>query len=269
MKNILKTALLLVITTILSFAGNKKIIVDLTKQEAYAYSGKSLLFKGWISSGKYKHTTPVGVFRILEKDIDHVSNEWPKPNGGAKMKYMLRLTWSGIAMHLGYTPNRPASHGCIRLKNGFAQKLYRWADVGVKVIIKGRAPKRVARRGRGFVEYNYVASAKKRYKKTRRYKIVKSKKRRYLTKRKKLIKYYSKFTHKKLNRLLRKNKRKKRLLLSSLKYSKYLKAKKLKEIKKEESILRAAKSIKYKSRTLRSKKLAKKRYRKHRKKIKV
>jgi hypothetical protein len=48
-------------------------------------------------------------------------------------------------MHLGYVPNYPASHGCIRLENGFAQKMYYWANVGTPVIIKGYPPRRVDR----------------------------------------------------------------------------------------------------------------------------
>ncbi|NPA50401.1 MAG: L,D-transpeptidase family protein [Epsilonproteobacteria bacterium] len=124
----------------------KLIVVDLSKQEAYAYENGKMVMSGWISSGMKEHPTPTGVYYILEKQRFHISNQWPKPNGGAKMPYMMRLTWSGVAMHLGYTPNYPASHGCIRLKNGFAQRLYKWANVGTKVVIKGKAPRYVVRR---------------------------------------------------------------------------------------------------------------------------
>jgi hypothetical protein len=123
----------------------KKIVVDLSKQEAYAYEDGRLLFSGWISTGKPGHRTPTGRFRVLEKDIDHVSSKYPEPNGGAEMHYMLRLTNYGVAMHLGYVPNYPASHGCIRMENGFAQKMYNWAHVGTPVIIKGSPPRRVDR----------------------------------------------------------------------------------------------------------------------------
>jgi len=123
----------------------KKIVVDLSKQEAYAYEDGELQFSGWVSTGKPGHRTPTGRFRVLEKDIDHVSSKYPEPNGGAEMHYMLRLTDSGIAMHLGYVPNYPASHGCIRMENGFAQKMYRWAHVGTPVLIKGSAPALVDR----------------------------------------------------------------------------------------------------------------------------
>jgi len=123
----------------------KQIVVDLSKQEAYAYENGRLVFSGWVSTGRPGHRTPTGYFRVLEKDIDHVSSKYPRPNGGAKMYYMLRLTNYGIAMHLGYVPNYPASHGCIRMQNGFAQKMYYWANVGTPVIIKGVPPRYVSR----------------------------------------------------------------------------------------------------------------------------
>ena len=127
------------------YAG-KSIVVDLSTQRATAYENGTAVFSGRISTGTAKRPTPAGRFRVLEKDIDHVSNSWPKPNGGAKMHYMLRLTRFGIAMHLGYVPNYPASHGCIRMQNGFAQRMYRWAHVGLPVRVVGYAPSRVYRK---------------------------------------------------------------------------------------------------------------------------
>jgi lipoprotein-anchoring transpeptidase ErfK/SrfK len=97
------------------------------------------MFEGRISSGKKGRETPEGEYVILQKKRLHWSNLWPKPKGGAKMPYMMRLTNDGIAMHLGYVPNRAASHGCIRLKNGFAQEMFAWAKVGTKVFVEGDA----------------------------------------------------------------------------------------------------------------------------------
>ncbi len=131
--------------SVLSLHAGKRIVVDLSKQEAYAYENGRLLFSGWVSTGKPGHRTPTGRFRVLEKDIDHVSSRYPEPNGGAEMHYMLRVTGYGVAMHLGYVPNYPASHGCIRMENGFAQKMYYWADVGTPILIKGTPPRRVDR----------------------------------------------------------------------------------------------------------------------------
>jgi len=117
----------------------KEIVVDLSEQRAYAYENGNVVFSGRISSGMEGRETPEGSYRILEKKKYHVSNMWPRPNGGAKMHYMLRLTYDGIAMHLGYVPDRPASHGCIRMKNGFAQKMFGWAEVGTPVTVEGDA----------------------------------------------------------------------------------------------------------------------------------
>ena len=144
METMKRLYILLIASTALLMAG-KKIIVDLSQQVAFAYENKQLQFYGRISSGKPGRRTPTGSFRVLEKDIDHVSNLWPAPNGGAKMHYMLRLTRDGIAMHLGPVPNYPASHGCIRMQDGFAQKMYFWAEKGIPVTVKGTPPARSPR----------------------------------------------------------------------------------------------------------------------------
>ncbi len=117
----------------------KEIVVDLSEQKAYAIENGHIVFEGRISSGKPGRETPNGEFTIIQKKRHHKSNLWPKPNGGAKMPYMMRLTNSGIAMHLGYVPDKAASHGCIRLKTVFAEKMYVWAKVGTSVYIEGDA----------------------------------------------------------------------------------------------------------------------------------
>lgn len=51
------------------------------------------------------------------------------------MPNMRRLTWTGIAMHVGQLPGYPASHGCVRLPEDFAAKLYTVTKLGTTVII--------------------------------------------------------------------------------------------------------------------------------------
>jgi hypothetical protein len=51
------------------------------------------------------------------------------------MPYMQRITWSGIALHAGVVPGHPASHGCIRLTNDFAVRLWHLTKRGTRVII--------------------------------------------------------------------------------------------------------------------------------------
>jgi hypothetical protein len=48
---------------------------------------------------------------------------------------MQRITWSGVAMHQGVVPGRPASHGCIRLPAAFAKRLWGITRIGARVII--------------------------------------------------------------------------------------------------------------------------------------
>ena len=51
------------------------------------------------------------------------------------MPYMQRITQSGIALHEGVLPGYPASHGCIRLTNDFAIRLWHLTKRGARVII--------------------------------------------------------------------------------------------------------------------------------------
>lgn len=128
------------------------ILVNLSEQKAYAVEDGYVLFEGRISSGKPGRETPEGEFTILQKKRYHKSNLWPKPKGGAPMPFMLRLTNDGIAMHLGYVPKKAASHGCIRLKKGFAQEMFTWARVGMSVYVEGDA----SHYGKGIEDDDYA-----------------------------------------------------------------------------------------------------------------
>jgi len=118
---------------------SKSIDIDLSNQKIYAKENGRVVFSGSIASGKSGHSTPTGTFRILEKERFHISNKYPEPKGGAKMPYMHRLTNGGIAIHQGYLPGYPASHGCIRVSKRTALKLWRWSRKGIKVRVYGNA----------------------------------------------------------------------------------------------------------------------------------
>ena len=152
---------------------NKKIVINLSTQKAYAMKNNRIIFSGRISSGKPSRATPRGSFRILEKHRRHSSNLWPKrangKRGGAKMPYMMRLTHTGYAMHQGYVPNYPASHGCVRLQLSFAKKMFRWARVGTKVNIIGYTPKPYASKSKRKIRKRSKRKFKKYTKKTRHY----------------------------------------------------------------------------------------------------
>jgi lipoprotein-anchoring transpeptidase ErfK/SrfK len=115
--------------------GPLNIVVSLKEQRLTVYaSDGSAVASSPISSGRSGYATPMGVFSILEKNKDHVSNLY-----GASMPYMQRLTWSGIALHAGALPGYPASHGCIRLPHAFSKRLFSMTKMGARVIVTGDA----------------------------------------------------------------------------------------------------------------------------------
>jgi len=152
-RSIIVVIFLLLFLAVTQLSAEKYILIDLDMQMAYAYEDGYIVMEGRVSTGKEKYRTPTGYYTILQKKRYHKSNLWPKPNGGAKMNYMLRLTNSGIAMHLGPVPEWPASHGCVRMKNGFAQRLWKWASVGTEVEISGYPPERMANREEGYYDH--------------------------------------------------------------------------------------------------------------------
>jgi lipoprotein-anchoring transpeptidase ErfK/SrfK len=56
------------------------------------------------------------------------------------MPYWMRLTTTGVGMHVGYVPGRPASHGCIRLKKDVAVQLFGILELGSPVTVDAVAP---------------------------------------------------------------------------------------------------------------------------------
>lgn len=111
----------------------------MTTQTLKAYENGKFFMTAKISSGMRGRETPVGRYTISQKKKKHRSTLWPKPSGGARMPYMMRLGSTPIALHLGNLPGYPASHGCVRIEDIAAQKLYKWSSVGTQVDIEGHA----------------------------------------------------------------------------------------------------------------------------------
>ena len=118
-----------------------------------------------VATGKSSHPTPKGSYKILEKKKHHSSNLYGRivsssgstvvsdadtrdhgvPQGGrfvgAPMPYWMRMTTTGVGMHVGNVPgHRTASHGCIRLKKDTAMQLFSILDVGSPVKVDSFAP---------------------------------------------------------------------------------------------------------------------------------
>lgn len=111
--------------------GQLVVVVSLPQQLAHVYRNGVRIGLSTISSGKPGHETPTGVFEILEKNEEHYSNLY----NDAPMPYMQRLTWDGIALHAGRIPGYPASHGCVRLPEAFARKLFAETERGMLVVV--------------------------------------------------------------------------------------------------------------------------------------
>jgi len=111
--------------------GSLLLTIDLTAQRLTVYRDGALVAASAISTGTLGRETPTGVFTILEKKVTHRSSTYDN----APMPFMQRLTEKGIAIHAGDLPGYPASHGCIRLPNEFAKKLFAITAVGTQVMI--------------------------------------------------------------------------------------------------------------------------------------
>ena len=107
------------------------IAVSIEQQKVRVYDSNGLFAESPISTGMKGHSTPMGVFSIIQKNKMHRSNIY----SGAPMPYMQRITWSGIALHAGVLPGYPASHGCIRMPMPFAVKMWNWTRMGARVVI--------------------------------------------------------------------------------------------------------------------------------------
>jgi hypothetical protein len=117
--------------------GPLMILVSVPEQTMHVYRNGVLIGRSTVSTGSKGHSTPGGVFSILEKKQTHRS----KTYNNAPMPYMQRLTWTGIAMHSGALPGYPASHGCVRLPYDFSQLLFKATDKGGTVIVgDGKTP---------------------------------------------------------------------------------------------------------------------------------
>src|SRR3989344_3870036 len=114
-------------------AKSRFVLIDLQQQAFGAYENGKLAFWGPISSGRRKFETPEGNFKILQKDKKRISKSYPKPNGGTPMPYALKF-YGDYWIHAGPLPGKPDSHGCVRLMEEDARKLFQW--VAVKTPVK-------------------------------------------------------------------------------------------------------------------------------------
>jgi hypothetical protein len=116
--------------------GPMLLMVSINQQKAYLYRNGVRVAVSTVSTGKKGHETPTGVFTILQKNKDHKSNLYKDSrNQPSPMPYMQRLTWDGIALHSGNLPGYPASHGCVRMPDGFSRRLFGETELGMTCLL--------------------------------------------------------------------------------------------------------------------------------------
>ncbi len=139
--------------------GRVEVVVRLREQRAYLFRNRREFAEAGISTGKQGHETPLGRFKVIQKDIDHHSNLYgkyldaddrviksnvdvrkdPLPPfahfQGAPMPYFVEFS-PGYGLHAGYLPGYAASHGCVRLSRWDARRFYNATRIGTPVIIR-------------------------------------------------------------------------------------------------------------------------------------
>src|SRR3984957_7451269 len=106
-------------------------IVSIKTQQVTFYDADGWILRAPVSTGTTGPETPAGAFAVIEKDKDPHSSLYDD----AWMPNMQRITWNGIALHGGPLPGYAASHGCVRMPFGFAEKLFDKTWIGMRVII--------------------------------------------------------------------------------------------------------------------------------------
>lgn len=146
-------------------AQNSAVEISLREQRGLLLVDGAIAMDFPVATGKSTHPTTKGAYKIVDKKKDYCSNLYGKivsatgetvvsdadtredaiPEGGsfvgARMPYWMRITPTGLGMHVGYVPgSRPASHGCIRLKQDTAVELFSIVGLGTPVTVDSFAP---------------------------------------------------------------------------------------------------------------------------------
>jgi hypothetical protein len=110
--------------------GEREIRIFLHRQYFGAYEKGELLFWGPVSSGKKGKNTPPGRFFVNYKQRFKRSLKYDD----APMPFSINFN-KGYFLHQQSMPGFPASHGCVRLLEVDAQRLFNWIRLGDPVTL--------------------------------------------------------------------------------------------------------------------------------------
>ncbi len=138
--------------------------ISLREQRGVLFVNGAVAMDFPVATGRSSHPTPKGIYKIIDKKREYSSNLYGRivsetgetlvsdadtrrdlvPPGasfkGSPMPLWMRITPTGVGMHVGNVPGRPASHGCIRLKKEAATELFRVLPLGTPVTVDFFAP---------------------------------------------------------------------------------------------------------------------------------
>lgn len=114
--------------------------ISIAKQTLTAWRDGTVAMRLIVSTGQKGYETPTGHYKVYYKTTMGWSNKW-------KVWMPWAMAWNGNYMihQLPHYPGaedrpigrstlgEPASHGCIRVNTGDAERLYRWTSIGTPV----------------------------------------------------------------------------------------------------------------------------------------
>jgi L,D-transpeptidase catalytic domain len=144
-----------------SAAAQSRIDIDLTNQRAYLIQSGRVVLDSPICSGRPGHLTPIGTFKVTDKDLNHASSFYgffgnpvtkqivipdadtamKVPSGlefvHAPMRYYMQFK-PAIGLHSGFLPGHPDSHGCVRMPEEYATSFFQAVKIGTPVHVFGQ-----------------------------------------------------------------------------------------------------------------------------------
>lgn len=122
----------------------KRIAVDVAKFDLLYYYGATLLDSIKVSTGIKSMPTPRGEFTVLKKvpskNYGGTGYDFYLPNTKWNLHFTTGKNGLRYYVHGAYWHNlfgiKNVSHGCVNVAYKDMERLYNWADVGTKVVIK-------------------------------------------------------------------------------------------------------------------------------------
>ena len=116
--------------------GAKRVVVDKTLQMLSAYEGERLVFQSRVSTGRPGRRTPSGDFYAGIKLRMHYSRLYDN----APMPWSVQFNGNFFIHGFTSVPDRPASHGCVRLPltgDNPAKWFFDWVEPGTPIAVTG------------------------------------------------------------------------------------------------------------------------------------